>query len=75
MCTKEFQKVYDCLGIRILERGESYYQDMMTEVVKEFEQKANSYGLLESGSCCGSRYGCPDVARFIADTSCERIYF
>ncbi|GAA6068194.1 arginine--tRNA ligase, cytoplasmic [Tachysurus ichikawai] len=43
MCTKEFQKVYDCLGIRILERGESYYQDMMTEVVKEFEQK----GLVE----------------------------
>ncbi|XP_060746955.1 arginine--tRNA ligase, cytoplasmic [Tachysurus vachellii] len=40
---KEFQKVYDCLGIRILERGESYYQDMMTEVVKEFEQK----GLVE----------------------------
>ncbi|XP_062867987.1 arginine--tRNA ligase, cytoplasmic [Trichomycterus rosablanca] len=35
----EFQKVYDSLGIRLLERGESYYQDMMTEVVKEFEQK------------------------------------
>ncbi|XP_060792493.1 arginine--tRNA ligase, cytoplasmic [Neoarius graeffei] len=40
---KEFQKVYDCLGIRIVERGESYYQDMMTEVVKEFEEK----GLVE----------------------------
>ncbi|MCI4386309.1 hypothetical protein PGIGA_G00060930 [Pangasianodon gigas] len=40
---EEFQKVYDCLGIRILERGESYYQDMMTEVVKEFEEK----GLVE----------------------------
>ncbi|KAL7853558.1 hypothetical protein AOLI_G00204020 [Acnodon oligacanthus] len=39
----EFQKVYDCLGIRIIERGESYYQDMMTEVVKEFEEK----GLVE----------------------------
>ncbi|KAM9450505.1 arginine--tRNA ligase, cytoplasmic [Clarias gariepinus] len=36
---KEFQRVYDCLGIRILERGESYYQDMMTEVVKEFEDE------------------------------------
>ncbi|KAI7795948.1 arginine--tRNA ligase, cytoplasmic [Triplophysa rosa] len=34
---KEFQKVYDCLGIRIEERGESYYQDLMTAVVKEFE--------------------------------------
>ncbi|KAF4077607.1 hypothetical protein AMELA_G00210010 [Ameiurus melas] len=40
---EEFQKVYDCLGIRILERGESFYQDMMTEVVKEFEEK----GLVE----------------------------
>ncbi|KAB5548644.1 hypothetical protein PHYPO_G00057960 [Pangasianodon hypophthalmus] len=40
---EEFQKVYDCLGIRILERGESYYQDMMTEVVKAFEEK----GLVE----------------------------
>lgn len=36
---KEFQRVYDCLDIRIIERGESYYQDMMTAVVKEFEEK------------------------------------
>uniref|UniRef100_A0A672KKA0 Arginine--tRNA ligase, cytoplasmic n=1 Tax=Sinocyclocheilus grahami TaxID=75366 RepID=A0A672KKA0_SINGR len=35
----EFQKVYNCLDIRIEERGESYYQDMMTVVVKEFEEK------------------------------------
>lgn len=35
----EFQKVYECLDIRIMERGESYYQDMMTDVVKEFEGK------------------------------------
>lgn len=40
---KEFQKVYDCLGIQIIERGESYYQDRMTAVVKEFEEK----GLVE----------------------------
>ncbi|KAL6470356.1 hypothetical protein MHYP_G00214750, partial [Metynnis hypsauchen] len=39
----EFQKVYDCLGIHIIERGESYYKDMMTDVVKEFEEK----GLVE----------------------------
>ncbi|XP_051734737.1 arginine--tRNA ligase, cytoplasmic [Ctenopharyngodon idella] len=39
----EFQKIYDCLEIRIEERGESYYQDMMTAVVKEFEEK----GLVE----------------------------
>lgn len=36
---KEFQKVYDCLDIHLIERGESYYQDMMMEVVKEFEEK------------------------------------
>ncbi|ROJ62557.1 Arginine--tRNA ligase, cytoplasmic [Anabarilius grahami] len=39
----EFQKIYDCLEIRIEERGESYYQDMMTVVVKDFEEK----GLVE----------------------------
>lgn len=36
---KEFQKVYDCLGIQIVERGESYYQEMMTAVIKKFEEK------------------------------------
>ncbi|XP_064205750.1 arginine--tRNA ligase, cytoplasmic [Anguilla rostrata] len=36
---KEFQRVYDCLDIRIIERGESFYQNMMTAVVKEFEEK------------------------------------
>ncbi|XP_014341501.1 arginine--tRNA ligase, cytoplasmic isoform X2 [Latimeria chalumnae] len=36
---KEFQKVYDCLQIKLIERGESFYQDRMTAVVKEFEEK------------------------------------
>ncbi|XP_063341522.1 arginine--tRNA ligase, cytoplasmic [Pelmatolapia mariae] len=40
---KEFQKIYDCLDITLIERGESYYQDLMVEVVKEFEKK----GLVE----------------------------
>ncbi|KAG9351943.1 hypothetical protein JZ751_023194 [Albula glossodonta] len=40
---KEFQKVYECLDIQIIERGESFYQDLMTSVVKEFEEK----GLVE----------------------------
>ncbi|XP_063784302.1 arginine--tRNA ligase, cytoplasmic isoform X2 [Pseudophryne corroboree] len=35
----EFQKIYDCLDIRIVNRGESYYQDLMIQVVKEFEEK------------------------------------
>ncbi|KAM3925804.1 arginine--tRNA ligase, cytoplasmic [Leptodactylus fuscus] len=40
---KEFQKIYDCLDIRIIDRGESYYQDKMVQVVKEYEEK----GLVE----------------------------
>lgn len=36
---KEFQKVYDCLDVSLLERGESFYQDLMTARVKEFEEK------------------------------------
>ncbi|XP_072002031.1 arginine--tRNA ligase, cytoplasmic isoform X1 [Engystomops pustulosus] len=40
---KEFQKIYDCLDIRIIDRGESYYQDKMVQVIKEFEEK----GLVE----------------------------
>ncbi len=39
VCVSEFQRVYDCLDIKIIERGESYYQDMMTKVVKEFDDK------------------------------------
>lgn len=35
----EFQKIYDCLDIKIIERGESYYQDIMTQVVKEAEDR------------------------------------
>ena len=33
----EFNKVYDRLQIRLIERGESFYQDRMKDVVKEFE--------------------------------------
>ncbi|XP_062391978.1 arginine--tRNA ligase, cytoplasmic [Sardina pilchardus] len=40
---KEFQRVYDCLDVSLVERGESFYQELMTEVVKKFEEK----GLVE----------------------------
>ncbi|KAG8439184.1 hypothetical protein GDO86_005413 [Hymenochirus boettgeri] len=40
---KEFQKIYDCLDISIIDRGESFYQDRMVQVVREFESK----GLVE----------------------------
>ncbi|XP_003215170.1 arginine--tRNA ligase, cytoplasmic isoform X2 [Anolis carolinensis] len=36
---QEFQKIYDCLDISLVERGESYYQDMMPDIVKELEEK------------------------------------
>ncbi|XP_075455279.1 arginine--tRNA ligase, cytoplasmic [Ascaphus truei] len=36
---KEFQKIYDCLDIRIIDRGESYYQDKMVQIVKEFDER------------------------------------
>ncbi|XP_078407179.1 arginine--tRNA ligase, cytoplasmic [Cetorhinus maximus] len=36
---KEFQKIYDHLDIKLIERGESYYQSMMNDVVKLFEEK------------------------------------
>ena len=37
---KEFQKVYDRLGVRNLEeRGESFYQDRMNEVVALLKEK------------------------------------
>lgn len=40
---QEFQRVYDSLGIQIIERGESFYQEMMIAVIQEFEEK----GLVE----------------------------
>ncbi|XP_038596353.1 arginine--tRNA ligase, cytoplasmic [Tachyglossus aculeatus] len=36
---QEFNKIYDALDISIIERGESFYQDRMTDVVKEFEER------------------------------------
>ena len=33
----EFQKIYDRLDIDLIERGESFYQDMMPGVVQELE--------------------------------------
>lgn len=51
----EFQKIYDCLDITLIERGESYYQDLMTEVVNELEDRgAHSTavpGLSTRGQC------------------------
>jgi len=35
---KEFQKIYDRLGVTLIERGESFYQDRMTQAVKDLEE-------------------------------------
>ncbi|XP_063829685.1 arginine--tRNA ligase, cytoplasmic [Ostrinia nubilalis] len=40
---REFQKIYDRLDIKIIDRGESFYQSRMDVVVKELKDK----GLLE----------------------------
>ncbi|XP_064636774.1 arginine--tRNA ligase, cytoplasmic-like [Lineus longissimus] len=34
---KEFQKIYDRLGVTLVERGESFYQDLMVDLIKDLE--------------------------------------
>ncbi|MES2273843.1 MAG: arginine--tRNA ligase [Chlamydiota bacterium] len=36
---KGFQEIYDLMNVRIVERGESFYNPMLKEVVEELEQK------------------------------------
>ncbi|XP_072487020.1 arginine--tRNA ligase, cytoplasmic isoform X2 [Notamacropus eugenii] len=36
---QEFQKIYDALDISLIERGESFYKDRMSDIVREFEEK------------------------------------
>ncbi|XP_039103590.1 arginine--tRNA ligase, cytoplasmic isoform X1 [Hyaena hyaena] len=36
---QEFNKIYDALDISLIERGESFYQDRMNDIVKEFEDR------------------------------------
>lgn len=36
---KEIQKVYDRLDITVVERGESFYQDLMVDVVKDLDSR------------------------------------
>ncbi|KAF5285027.1 hypothetical protein FQR65_LT02339 [Abscondita terminalis] len=54
---KEFQKVYDRLDIKIIERGESFYQKMMEDAVKELEQN----GFLEEDEGRKIMWGEPGV--------------
>ena len=38
----EFDKIYTRLDVTLIERGESFYQNMMTGVVAELERKGLS---------------------------------
>ena len=38
----EFQKIYDRLGVTIVERGESFYQPIMPGVVQDLEEKGKT---------------------------------
>ena len=35
----EFEKIYERLGVTIVDRGESFYQERMKDIVKELEEK------------------------------------
>ena len=35
----DFQQIYDRLGVTIIERGESYYQPVMPDIVNDLEAK------------------------------------
>lgn len=39
----EFQKIYERLDITVEERGESFYQEMMPDMVKDLEAKGNDW--------------------------------
>ena len=36
---REFQKIYDRLGVRLNERGESFYQELMIDAIRVLEEK------------------------------------
>ena len=39
LCFLEFAKIYERLDITLIERGESFYQDMMGKIVEDLEKK------------------------------------
>ena len=38
-CCAEFDRLYQALGVTLQERGESYYNNLMPEMVQELERK------------------------------------
>lgn len=53
---QEFQKIYDRLDINIIDRGESFYQDRMSALVKQLKDR----GLLEEDEGRMIMWGNPD---------------
>lgn len=53
---KEFQKIYDRLDIKLIERGESFYQSRMEAVIKELEAS----GVLEDDNGRKILWASPD---------------
>lgn len=37
----EFAKIYERLDVSLIERGESFYQDLMVDIVELLDQKGN----------------------------------
>ena len=44
--TAGFEKIYRKLGVTLTERGESFYQSMMSETVQDLESKGNHLHVL-----------------------------
>lgn len=47
---KDFNQIYDRLDINIVERGESFYQKHMVELVEELDKLGNLFRLQSSTS-------------------------
>lgn len=41
----DFNSIYERLGVTITERGESFYQPMMADIVADMESKSQSQSL------------------------------
>ena len=44
----EFAKIYEKLGVTLIERGESFYQEMMGAVVEDLENRGRNASLQAS---------------------------
>jgi len=47
---RKFQEIYDRLGVRLIERGESFYNDMLPQIVDELLQKGIAN--VDQGAVC-----------------------